>query len=342
MLVRKHAQTYFFAAIFLAVLVLNAAMFWPFAGAVVLALTLYVVFNPLYFRLRKVMGNRSGWAALATVVLVFLIIVAPLAFFGVVAFRETSVLYSVFREGGGEGYIGNLNRLVNSKLQTVWPGFSFDVQSVVARVVNFLVENVAGIFSSISNAVFSLFLALMALYYLFKEGGKMRAALKNLSPLADEHDENILAKMSRAVNAVIKGSILVAVIQGVLTGLGFLVFGLPNPALWGAVAVISALIPMVGTALVLGPAVVYLVVVKSAGAALGLLLWGVVIVGGVDNLLRPKLFERGINIHPFFILISVLGGLKFFGAVGFLLGPLLLSLLFALLDIYKREFKGTE
>ncbi len=335
----KQNQIYFFAAVLLAVLALNIAVFLPFIGAIVVSLTLVSVFGPVYRSIKKILGNRETLASLATVVLVLAIIVAPLVFFGTLVVREASVVYTVFKGGASESYLNNLNNGLNSVLEKVYPAASFDVRLAFEKVLDFFVRNVAGIFSSVSGAVFSLFLALMALYYLLKDGEKFKKVVMGLSPLADEYDDEIFKKLAQTVSSVVKGSLLVAMIQGLLTGIGFLVFSIPNPAVWGAVAVLAALIPMIGTALVLAPAVIYLFVTGSAGAALGLLLWGAIIVGSVDNLLRPKLFERGINIHPFFILIAVLGGLEFFGAVGFLLGPLLLSLLFSLLDIYKKEFK---
>lgn len=335
----KNVQVYFFAVLLIAILALNLAMFWPFVGAIVVALTLVSIFGPVYRAIKRGLGGRESLSSLITVILVLAIIVAPLIFFGTLVVREASVVYTVFKGGASETYLNNLNSGLNSVLKKAYPAAVFDVRLAFEKVLDFFVRNVAGIFSSVSGAVFSLFLALMALYYLLKDGDKLKKVVMNLSPLADSYDEDIFNKLAQTVSSVIKGSLLVAVLQGLLTGLGFLVFGIPNPAVWGAVAVLAALIPMIGTALVLVPAVIYLFVAGSAGASLGLLLWGAVIVGSVDNLLRPKLFERGINIHPFFILLSVLGGLEFFGAVGFLLGPLLLSLLFSLLDIYKKEFK---
>ena len=134
-----------------------------------------------------------------------------------------------------------------------------------------------------------------------------------------------------------------ALIQGILTAVGFTFFGIPNATLWGSVAAITALIPGIGTALVLLPAILYLYFSGETLFAVGLLLWGMTAVGLVDNFLGPKLVERGMRLHPFLILLSVLGGVGFFGPLGFLLGPLVLSLLFALIEIYfaiKKEHEG--
>lgn len=182
--------------------------------------------------------------------------------------------------------------------------------------------------------IVGIFIFLISLYFLFKDGHKLKKAVIALSPLQDIHDEAIFNKISLAINSVIKGNLAVALIQGTLTAIGFAIFGIPNATLWGSVATITALIPGIGTTLVLFPAILYLLLTEKMLFAIGLLLWGVLVVGLADNVLRPKLVEQGIRLHPFLILLSIFGGLSFFGPLGFLLGPLVLSLLFALLEIY--------
>ena len=126
------------------------------------------------------------------------------------------------------------------------------------------------------------------------------------------HDETIFNKLAVAINSVIRGNLAVALIQGILTAVGFALFGVPNPTLWGSVAAIAALVPSVGTALVLLPAILFLYW-GEALSALGLLLWGATAVGLIDNFLGPKLAGRGMRLHPFLILLSILGGIAFFG-----------------------------
>jgi predicted PurR-regulated permease PerM len=127
---------------------------------------------------------------------------------------------------------------------------------------------------------------------------------------------------------------VIALLQGVIAGVGFFLFGLPNPALWGSTAAISALIPGVGTSLVLIPAVIYVMIFGSPVQGIGLLLWSLLAVGLVDNLLGPRLMRKGAKIPQFAIFIAVMGGLAVFGPLGFVIGPLVFSLLFTLLDIY--------
>jgi predicted PurR-regulated permease PerM len=158
--------------------------------------------------------------------------------------------------------------------------------------------------------------------------------LKVLSPLPDKYDSRVIQRLHDAINSVVRGALLIALIQGIVSGVGLSIFGVPNAVLWGSLAVIAALIPYVGTAAVITPAVVYLFLIDRTGAAIGLAIWGVVAVGLMDNFLGPRLVNRGIKLHPVVILLAVLGGLVFFGPLGYILGPLVVSLLFALLDIY--------
>ena len=187
-----------------------------------------------------------------------------------------------------------------------------------------------------------IFIFLIAIYYLFKDGHKLKTAIIILSPLQDIHDETIFDKLALAINSVIRGNLAVALVQGVLTAIGFALFGVPNATLWGSIAAIAALIPGIGTALVLLPAILYLYLSGETLSAVGLLFWGMTAVGLVDNFLGPKLASRGMRLHQFLILLSILGGISFFGPLGFLLGPLILSLLFALLEIYFAVSKEHE
>ena len=161
-------------------------------------------------------------------------------------------------------------------------------------------------------------------------------------PIADGYVEEIFGKITGAVNAVIRGALAVALAQGVVAGVGFMVFGVPNPIFLGLLTVIGSLLPIVGAAIVTVPAIIYLAVTGTMLGTVGLALWSVLLVGLVDNFLRPLLMKRDMNIHPLFILLSVLGGLNLFGPIGFLLGPVILSLFAALLELYPKVMLDTH
>jgi predicted PurR-regulated permease PerM len=151
--------------------------------------------------------------------------------------------------------------------------------------------------------------------------------------------EKILTTLSHAVQGVIKGYLLVGLVQGSLLGIGLWIFGVPHAALWGLFGGVASLVPTVGTALISVPAVLFLFSVGRDGAAIGLAIWAAALVGTIDNLLNPIIVGRKVDIHPMFVLFSVLGGVALMGPVGILIGPLVVSFMYALVAVYSSEMK---
>jgi predicted PurR-regulated permease PerM len=137
----------------------------------------------------------------------------------------------------------------------------------------------------------------------------------------------------------VKGSFLVALSQGIVASIGFYIFGVPEPLLWGAFTVIVALVPTVGTSLSIVPAVIYLAVTGHSGAAIGMGVWGALAVGLIDNFLGPKLVGRSTKLHPVLVLIAIVGGIQLFGILGFLIGPIIMAIFIAMLDMYRSDFR---
>jgi predicted PurR-regulated permease PerM len=326
----KQIEKQFFVALLLIALGLVFFIFLPYLDAIVLAVTLAILSNPFYRSMRKAMPRWEGIAAFLTVMLAVVVILTPLTFFGFRIFGEAQQLYVRFASGDG----GTAFTAFSKQVEQFAPWLKIDITSNTKQILGALIQNLGVIFSKLAGVIGTFFLALIALYYFLKDGAKLRRAIVQVSPLSLPHTEEILAKLGVMANSVIKGSLVIAIIQGVLVGLGFLVFGVPNPVFWGAVSIIASLIPFLGTAIVVVPAVIYLFVGGNTIPAFGLVGWGIFAVGLIDNFLRPQFIERDAKIHPFLVLLSVLGGIALFGMTGFLLGPLVLSLLLALLDIY--------
>jgi predicted PurR-regulated permease PerM len=193
----------------------------------------------------------------------------------------------------------------------------------------------AGAVTNTAGLILKFFVALIALYYFIKDGRQFLDELIKLSPLEDSEDVAIVHRLDKVTHSLIRGTLVIAALQGLFVGLGFTLFGVPNPVLWGAIAAIGALIPMVGTGMVTAPAIIYLFLTGNVAAGIGLLAWSMLLVGLVDNIIGPKLIGNGARIHPLLVLLAVLGGIALFGISGFLLGPLLLGFLMALSEIYK-------
>lgn len=316
-------------------------IFLPYLGALLLGGTFGIIFYPLYKKVLVLMGDRSSLASIAVLLLVFTLLLVPTLLFGVQIFQESTELYGTLASSGdAPEVLGSFINSLEDRIQTFVPGLEIDLNAYSQRVAQWVVQNISTVFSGIAEFLVTLLLGMFAFYYFLKDGKKLREYIVKISPLSDEHDREILRRLAATVNSVIKGSMAIALIQGVLTGLGFFIFGIPNPALWGGVAFIAALIPSVGTALVLVPGIVYLFFIGNGFAALGLLIWGMIAVGLADNMLGPKLMQKGgIELHPFFILLSVLGGISLFGIAGLMVGPLAISFLATVVHVYSQELK---
>lgn len=332
----QKSEFYFLIVFLTGIFLLTFFIFEPFFYMLVLAIVFATVFQPLHKKALAMVGERSGLAAIISTVCVFVIIVLPLAILGTQVFYEATELYSYLTVNGN---LSNISQTINDAIHGLArfspiPIDSIDVNQYIKQGLSWLLQHFGSIFANVARGAVGTFIFLISLYYFFKDGYKFKKAVITLSPLQDVHDEMIFNKLSLAINSVIKGSLMVAFVQGLLTTFGFIIFGIPNATLWGSVAIIAALVPGLGTALVFLPAIFYLFFSGETSLAFGLFIWGMVAVGLIDNFLGPKLVERRTELHPFLILLSILGGLSFFGPLGFLLGPLVLSLLFVLIEIY--------
>ena len=341
-------SSYFFFILLLCAVVASIIIFLPFLTPIILGIAASVIAYPLYRGICRMIGNgrwRDNIAALATVLFVVIVILVPLLFILRRMYSEVQSLYGVLTDESGRSAIITSLNLFSQKLSdslfNVFPAYSFDSLNVTAYIKEALIwvfGNLDKIFTSIAMIGVYAFVFLLSMYYFMRDGAMIKRKFISWSPLLDTHDEYITRTLKRAVLSVFGGTIVVSIIQGFLTGLGFFLFGIPAPVVWGSVASVAAFIPGIGTSLVIIPGIIYLVIIGNYAYAAGLLLWGLLAVGLIDNILGPHLVNKGVRIHPFLILISVLGGIATFGPVGFVLGPLILALLFALLEIYRTSF----
>jgi len=329
-----------FTGLAMVAITLMVALLAPSFSALILALTLTVVFRPLYgFMLRATKGIK-GLASFITVILSALIILLPLSLFAWQIFIETEGLYDTISKAAtpwGKSYdpLFKATKFLPDILEKKMASY-MTTNEVVTKVAEWAVKNVGNIFSNLSSIALTVFVALIGMYYFLKDGHKFRQNLINLSPLTPQHTRLIMNDVQVMVFSVVRGSLVVAFIQGLLAGVGFYIFGVPSPVLWGAVSILAALFPMIGTGIVVVPAVIYLFSQQMTPQAIGLTAWGFLLVGTIDNLIRPLLIRRGNQLHPFLILLSVIGGLVVLGPIGFLAGPLILAFFFSLITIYSE------
>jgi len=340
--------SYFFFILLLGTVTTVVIIVLPFLTPVLLAIVGAVIAYPLYMRVNKMLGKgsvRDSLSAFITVILVLIIVLVPLFFLIGSLYSEVQILYGTLTdEGGRSGIINSLNTVsatLSKSLFNIFPAYTFDSLNVTEYIKDLLVwlfSNLDKVFGSMAKVLGYVFVFLLSMFYFLRDGDTFKQKFISWSPLLDTYDEYITTTLRKAVWSVIAGTLTVSIIQGTLTGLGFYIFGIPAPAIWGSVAAIASLIPGLGTSLVIVPGAIYLLVTGNYLYAIGLAVWGVFAVGLIDNFLGPHLINKGVHAHPFLILISVLGGIATFGPIGFILGPLIIALLFALLDIYRKTW----
>lgn len=325
----------FFFALLLVVLLFVIAVFYPFLTIIVLAGAFCVVLNPVYKWIKRRITKDISWAAsLITVILFVILLCGPLLFIGSVVFNQAQHAYTTLvNPNNTDTFISTLDTSINSLMPN---GFTFDTSSKVADVVSFLSKNMAAFFTSTLKTLIMFVLMILTMFYFLKDGRQWKRSLMALSPLSEHNTGEIFAQLTSSIDRILKGSFLIAIIQGLLVGFGFTIFGVPNGALWAVVAGMASFIPTVGTSIVTIPAVLFLFFMDMHTQALGLLIWSGVLVGLVDNMLAPFVISKNTEISSLFILFSILGGITLIGPIGVLLGPLALSLLYCLISIYRK------
>jgi predicted PurR-regulated permease PerM len=342
----RSIQLTFFFCMFGIALILGFFIFQPYINVLVLAAIFAIIFYPLFRHFNNNWkGKLPGVAALCTVIVASLIIFVPLSLLGTQVYREATAVYDKVSLASHteQDPLGDIAPSSNRFIMEVRQKIDVTIIEVVNNVDRYaqqtfgwVLNNVGQFSQGIATIGLGIFVWLLAFYYFLRDGHRLKELFIIFSPLSDKYDNEIVNRVVTAVKAVVGGSLIVAVLQGIAAGVGLWIFGVPAPAIWGSVSIIAALVPTVGTALVMIPAVGYLFILGQTLPAVGLLLWALIVVNLIDNFLRPKLMAKGINVHSLAILLSVLGGIAFFGPMGFLTGPIIVAMLAEFLGIYNK------
>ncbi len=309
-------------------------IFAPFITALALAAIIVVICYPLFELILKYVSrkNRSIAAFLSTI-FVFVCVVVPLFFISTLLVNEFLAFYRTI-DVTTQTPIDNALNNVEATIQTYIPGFDLNVSEQIKTSVGWFTKNIGAIFAGTISVIFAFLIAMLGSFYLFRDGSNLIDWLINISPLKNSEDIAIFKRVADSIRSVVTGTVLVAIIQGVLAAIGFSIFGIEQAILWGSIGAFGALLPGIGTAGIMVPAVAYLFMFGSFGGAVGLLVWAIATIVIVDNFIGPQLMSRGSKLHPFIVLVSVLGGVSLFGPLGFILGPVCVSLFMVLLEIY--------
>lgn len=322
-------------------------MLQPFVNVLAWAAVLVIVFYPVHRRLLA-WSRRPATSALLSSLLVIFTILVPLSLITMAVVSELSSAINAVQ--------GNVSALLDPQTSPLGRALEW-----IARYVNieelrseeFLLERLKAMSGTIASralgfvggvvgAVVQIFFVIFTMYYLFRDGERFVHALPDTLPLKREQSERIFARTRDVIGASVYGVLVIAVIQGTLGGLMFWVLGLPSAIVWAVVMTFLSMIPMAGSFLVWLPAAIYLALTGHWAKALILVAWGALVIGTIDNLLRPKLIGERTKLHELFIFFAVLGGLHVFGVVGIVLGPVVLAITLALLDVFRQTEADTE
>jgi predicted PurR-regulated permease PerM len=339
-------KLYFFLFVLIVITYFFIRVIWPFFFTILIGAITTGLFYPLYRLLFKVTRGRVSLSSLLSCLVILLVIILPLA--GVLAvvagqalefynkvddfLQKTPVDSSQLREWF---MIGDyLERFGLDESQLL--GKLGDVAKTVST---FLIKSIQRVTQGAFNVVAMLFVMLFSMYYFFKDGPAFLEKFKRLSPLDDEYEDRLIDRFASITRATIKGTLVIAIIQGILGGITFWIFGVPSPLFWGLIMVILSIIPVIGSGLVWVPAGVIELVLGHWVQGIGILAVGAGIISTVDNILRPRLVGKDTEMHPLLIFLGTLGGISVFGIVGFLVGPIIAALFVTIWDIYASEFE---
>jgi len=319
---------------------------WPFYGAVLWGAAIAIIFAPLYRKIRERFRGRANLAAVATLLVIIAIVILPLMLVGVLVVRQAAGVYERLQAGAVDfqTYLaqiaaaapawvtGLLNSIGITGLDLEEP-----LASGLRAASQLLVEQVVLLGQNAVIFVVGLFVMLYLLFFLLRDGDALARRMNDVIPLRPEQRRALADKFTTVIRAMIKGTLAVAVVQGFLGGLIFWLLGIPAAALWGVVMGILSLLPAVGSPIVWGPVAIYLLATGDIWQGLVLLAYGALVIGLIDNVLRPILVGKDTRIPDYVVLISTLGGLAIFGVNGLLLGPVIAALFLAVWDIFSTS-----
>jgi predicted PurR-regulated permease PerM len=327
-----------FLVLFAGVSVLLFLVFVPFLTVLSLAAVSAVLLHWPYEKLTRALGGWKSGAAALTVGLMLIFFIVPLFFLGGQIFRETQSLYaSVY--GNGAQYLQVIQQAIENPIRHLSPEFSLNINAYVGNALSIISNNLGSLVYQTLFVVFDTFLMLLALFFFLRDGRGLIASFARMSPLGEKMTNEVLNKMYQTIGAVIKGTLVNALIRFVLVWIAFYFFGIPNAILWASIGSLVGAIPGLGTPFAFIPAIVYVYLQGNMLAAVGLALSGIAVMTLVDTMLTAYFFGKGLAVSPIFVLFSILGGFVFFGPFGFVLGPLVLSIFLSIVRVHESETK---
>jgi len=325
---------------------------WPFYGAVLWGAILAILFAPLYRRLLDSMGQRRTIAALAAVLVILLIVILPVTVIGALLLQEALAVYDRVQSGELDlarysqqvfaalpSWVTDLlDRFGLSNLRAIQERFS----AGLVKGGQFLAGKVLNVGQNTFDLIVNLFIVLYLVFFLLRDGDKLAQRMRDAIPLHLDQQRELFGRFTTVIRATVKGNVIVALVQGALGGLIFWLLGIHAPVLWAVLMALFSLLPAVGSALIWLPVAVYFALAGALWKGVLLVAYGVLVIGLVDNVLRPILVGKDTKMPDYVVLISTLGGIAIFGLNGFVIGPVIAAMFIAVWDIVTSSRVGAS
>ncbi len=345
----RDIKLWFFIALFIASMFLLGWLLWPFISIIVFAAVMTGIIHPVYNFILKTKISPV-FASLITCFLIFLVLFIPMVFLIGILTKEAYDLYLM----GKNAVIGDQVKtfIENSRIfektnellshigyQLTGDEFTKSISEVGRIVGLFLFEQTRWIAVNIIEFLVSFFLMLLSVFYFLIDGDRLMLFISGISPLPEEQDQKLIQKFKDMAGAILIGNGLCGFIQGVVGGGVFMLFGLHSPFLWGVIMAILAFLPIVGIGSVFVPAACYLFLKGRIAASIFFIIFYMILSGGVEYILKPKIVGNRVKMHTLLVFFAIIGGLKLFGVLGIVYGPLILTAFLTLTDIYHSKYQ---
>jgi predicted PurR-regulated permease PerM len=344
----RYMILWFFLAVFTVSCILMGWLLWPFLSVIILAIVVTGVFAPVYHFIHRKLNSTVS--SLLTCGLIFIVLFLPLSFFVGILANEAWDLYLTARNAlQNKPFMELLEKsdifdtvnlfLAKFKIQITGDQLNKAIAEIGRVMGLFLYEQARSVTTNVLKFIVNFFFMLLIIFYLLIDSPRLVAFIVQLSPLPEDQDQKLIKKFKDIAAAILLGNGLGGIIQGTLGGLVFFLFGLKSPFLWGVIMALLAFLPILGIGIVFVPAAIMLFLQGRLAAGIFFLVFYLILSGGIEYFFKPRLVGQRVRMHTLIVFLSIIGGLKLFGILGIIYGPLVATAFLTLAEIYQASYQ---
>ena len=344
----RYMILWFFLAVFTVSCILMGWLLWPFLSVIILAIVVTGVFAPVYHFIHRKLNSTIS--SLLTCGLIFIVLFLPLSFFVGILANEAWDLYLAARNAlQNKPFMELLEKsdifdtvnlfLAKFKIQITGDQLNKAIAEIGRVMGLFLYEQARSITTNVLKFIVNFFFMLLIIFYLLIDSPRLVTFIVQLSPLPEDQDQKLIKKFKDIAAAILLGNGLGGIIQGTLGGLVFFLFGLKSPFLWGVIMALLAFLPILGIGIVFVPAAIMLFLQGRLAAGIFFLVFYLILSGGIEYFFKPRLVGQRVRMHTLIVFLSIIGGLKLFGILGIIYGPLVATAFLTLAEIYQASYQ---